>query len=98
MLAKMMLTGANVMVFDEPTNHLDLESITALNEGLIAYSEVLLFASHDHKFLSTVANRIVEFTPNGFIDRSMTFEEYLESAEVAKIREEHFGEETALAL
>jgi ATPase subunit of ABC transporter with duplicated ATPase domains len=98
MLAKMMLTGANVMVFDEPTNHLDLESITALNEGLIAYPEVLLFASHDHKFLSTVANRIVEFTPNGFIDRSMSFEDYLESAEVAKIREEHFGGEMVLTL
>jgi ATPase subunit of ABC transporter with duplicated ATPase domains len=98
MLSKMMLAGANVLVFDEPTNHLDLESITALNNGLIAYSEVLLFASHDHKFLSTVANRIVEFTPGGFIERTMTFEEYLESAEVAKLREEHFQGEAELAL
>jgi ATPase subunit of ABC transporter with duplicated ATPase domains len=98
MLAKMMLTGANVLVFDEPTNHLDLESITALNNGLIAYPEVVLFATHDHKFLSTVANRIVEFTPAGYIDRSMTFDDYLESAEVAKVREEHFGGEAALAL
>ncbi len=98
MLAKMMLSAANVLVFDEPTNHLDLESITALNEGLIAYSEVILFASHDHKFLSTVANRIVEFTPAGYIERSMTFEEYLESAEVAKIREEHFQGEASLVL
>lgn len=98
MLARMMLTGANVLVFDEPTNHLDLESITSLNNGLIAYPEVVLFASHDHKFLSTVANRIVEFTPAGFIDRSMTFDEYLESAEVAMVREEHYGEEAALAL
>ena len=98
MLAKMMLTGANVLVFDEPTNHLDLESITALNNGLINYSEVILFASHDHKFLSTVANRIVEFTPGGFIDRTMTFDEYLESAEVAKIREELFHGEAVLTL
>lgn len=98
MLAKMMLNAANVLVFDEPTNHLDLESITALNEGLIEYSEVILFATHDHKFLSTVANRIVEFTPAGFIERSMTFDEYLESADVAKIREEHFQGEACLAL
>ncbi|ABA89872.1 ABC transporter, ATP-binding protein [Syntrophotalea carbinolica DSM 2380] len=98
MLAKMMLTGANVLVFDEPTNHLDLESITALNEGLISYSEVILFASHDHKFLSTVANRIVEFTPAGFIERTMSFDEYLESAEVAKVREKHFQGEACLTL
>ena len=98
MLAKMMLTAANVLVFDEPTNHLDLESITALNEGLIAFSEVILFASHDHKFLSTVANRIVEFTPAGFIERTMTFDEYLESTEVAKVREEHFQGEASLTL
>ncbi len=98
MLAKMMLTGANVLVFDEPTNHLDLESITALNNGLIAYPEVILFATHDHKFLSTVANRIVEFTPGGFIDRKMTFDEYLESAEVAKIRDELFQGHAELTL
>ena len=98
MLARMMLTGANVLVFDEPTNHLDLESITALNNGLIAYPEVVLFASHDHKFLSTVANRIVEFTPGGFIDRTMTFDEYLESAEVARIREELFQGQADLVL
>jgi ATPase subunit of ABC transporter with duplicated ATPase domains len=98
MLSKMMLTAANVLVFDEPTNHLDLESITALNEGLIQYSEVILFATHDHKFLSTVANRIVEFTPTGYIERAMTFGEYLESADVAKIRKEHFQGEACLAL
>jgi len=88
MLARMMLTGANALILDEPTNHLDLESITALNNGLIAYSEVVLFASHDHEFVSTVANRIVEFTPGGVIDRAMEFEEYLESAEIARIRDE----------
>ena len=87
MLARMMLAGANLLILDEPTNHLDLESITALNNGLIAFSEVLLFASHDHEFVSTVANRIVEFTPGGVIDRTMSFEEYLESAEVAGTRD-----------
>ncbi|BCR03870.1 ABC transporter ATP-binding protein [Desulfuromonas versatilis] len=88
MLARMMLTGANALVLDEPTNHLDLESITALNNGLIAFSEVVLFASHDHQFVSTVANRIVELTPGGVIDRVMNFEEYLENPEVARQRDE----------
>jgi ATPase subunit of ABC transporter with duplicated ATPase domains len=88
MLARMMLTNSNVLILDEPTNHLDLESITALNNGLIAFSEVLLFASHDHEFVSTVANRIVEFTPGGIIDRSMTFEEYLENEEVKRTRDQ----------
>jgi ATPase subunit of ABC transporter with duplicated ATPase domains len=98
MLSKMMLTEANALIFDEPTNHLDLESITALNNGLIAFSEVILFTSHDHKFLSTVANRIIEFTPSGYIDRMLTFDEYLESTEVAKIRAEHFQGDVDLTL
>ncbi|MCF6177861.1 MAG: ATP-binding cassette domain-containing protein [Geopsychrobacter sp.] len=87
MLAKMMLTSANVLLFDEPTNHLDLESITALNNSLIAFSEVILFTSHDHKFVSTVANRIVELTPGGVIDRVMNFDEYLENADINALRE-----------
>jgi ATPase subunit of ABC transporter with duplicated ATPase domains len=91
MLARMMLAGANALVLDEPTNHLDLESITALNNGLIAFPEVVLFASHDHQFVSTVANRIVELTPAGVIDRSMSFEDYLESAEVARQRDQLFA-------
>src|SRR5512135_405404 len=90
MLSRMMLSGANALILDEPTNHLDLESITALNNGLIAFSEVVLFSSHDHQFVSTVANRIVEITPGGIIDRVMGFDEYLESAEVAKLRDELF--------
>ena len=98
MLARMMLSEANALIFDEPTNHLDLESITALNNGLIAFPEVILFTSHDHKFLSTVANRIIEFTPSGFIDRMLTFDEYLESGEVARIREEHFQGQAELKL
>jgi ATPase subunit of ABC transporter with duplicated ATPase domains len=88
MLSKMMLAGANALILDEPTNHLDLESITALNNGLIAFSEVVLFASHDHEFVATVANRIVEITPRGIIDRAMGFEEYLENPEVAQTRDQ----------
>lgn len=79
MLSKMMLTNANVLMLDQPTNHLDLESITALNNGLIDYSSVLLFASHDHQFLQTIANRIVELTPDGLIDKRVSYDEYLES-------------------
>lgn len=88
MLSRMMLSGANALLLDEPTNHLDLESITALNNGLISYTEVVLFASHDHEFVSTVANRIVEITPAGIIDRVMGFDEYLESGEIARLRDE----------
>ncbi|WP_305043328.1 ABC-F family ATP-binding cassette domain-containing protein [Geoalkalibacter sp.] len=88
MLARMMLAGANALVLDEPTNHLDLESITALNNGLIAFPEVVLFASHDHQFVTTVANRIVEFTPAGIIDRVMSFDDYLENTDVARLRDQ----------
>lgn len=81
MLAKMMMSGANVLILDEPTNHLDLESIQALNEGLIHFKENVLFVSHDHQFTQTLANRIIEITPNGIIDRLGTFDEYLEYVE-----------------
>ena len=81
MLSKMMLAGANALVLDEPTNHLDLESITSLNNALMAFPEVVLFASHDHQFVSTVANRIVEITPDGIIDVMMDYDEYLEAKE-----------------
>lgn len=87
MLAKMMLSGANVLIFDEPTNHLDLESITALNNGLSSFKGVILFTSHDHQLVQTVANRIIEITPNGLIDKRMSYDEYLESDEMAKKRE-----------
>ncbi len=73
-----MLAQPNVMILDQPTNHLDLESIEALNKGLEKYEGTLLFASHDHQLIQTVANRIVEITPNGFVDRpGITFDEYL---------------------
>ncbi len=98
MLSRMMLTGANVLILDEPTNHLDLESITALNDGLIAFSEVILFASHDHEFVSTIATRIIEITPGGVIDRTMGFEEYLESADVSQERDAFYHGHADLSL
>lgn len=79
MLAKMMLSNANVLILDQPTNHLDLESITALNNGLVDYKSNILFSSHDHQFIQTIANRVIEITPDGIIDKQMSFDEYLES-------------------
>jgi len=90
MLSKIMLSGANALVLDEPTNHLDLESITSLNNGLIAFPEVVLFTSHDHQFIDSIANRIVEITPSGIIDRAMTFDEYIENDDVRRIRDEFY--------
>ncbi len=80
MLSKMMLSNANVLILDQPTNHLDLESITALNNGLRDYKSIVLFTSHDHQFIQTIANRIIEITPSGIIDKQMTYDEYLELA------------------
>ncbi|QNO13964.1 ATP-binding cassette domain-containing protein [Alkalicella caledoniensis] len=84
MLSRMMLSGANVLLLDEPTNHLDLESITALNDGLINYKGTLIFTSHDHQIIQTVANRIIEITPDGIIDKQTTYDEYLEWREANK--------------
>ncbi len=78
MLARMMMFGSNVLVVDQPTNHLDLESITAVNNGLIDFKGNVLFASHDHQFTQTVANRIIELTPDGMVDKMMTYDDYLE--------------------
>ena len=86
MLSKMMMSGANTML-DEPTNHLDMESITALNNSLIKYPGVLLFTSQDHQFVQTVANRIMELTPGGLIDKQCTYDEYLENDEMARKRQ-----------
>lgn len=87
MLSKMMLSLANVLILDEPTNHLDLESITSLNNGLVNTKCVVLFTSQDHQFIQTIANRIMEITPNGFIDRQTTYDEYLENDELARKRQ-----------
>ncbi len=81
MLAKMMMANCNVLIFDDPTNHLDLESIQALNEGLIRFKENILFTSHDHQFVQTVADRIIEFNEDGIISRNSTYDEYLEYKE-----------------
>ncbi|MPN42970.1 putative ABC transporter ATP-binding protein YbiT [bioreactor metagenome] len=78
MLSKMMLNNANVLLLDQPTNHLDLESITAVNNGLRDFNSNILFASHDHQFIQTIANRIIELTEDGLIDRQMSYDEYLE--------------------
>lgn len=86
MLSKLMLSGANCITMDDPTNHLDLEAIQSLNEGLIAFPGVLLFSSHDHEFIQSIANRIVEITPNGIIDRMMTFDDYIADKQVAELR------------
>ena len=98
MLSRLMLSGANVLVLDEPTNHLDLESITALNNGLMQFSDVLLFSSHDHQFLDSVANRIIEITPSGIIDRVMKFDEYLENKDIQKMRDELYHGHQRLSL
>jgi ATPase subunit of ABC transporter with duplicated ATPase domains len=91
MLSRMMLSGANVLLLDEPTNHLDLESITALNDGLIAFTGTMLFVSHDHEFIQTISDRIIEITPNGVVDRVTSYDEYLENDTVKKQLAEKYG-------
>lgn len=91
MLSKLMLSGANVLIMDEPTNHLDLEAITSLNEALANFPGVVLFNSHDHEFISSIANRIVEITPKGMIDRMMNFDDYLKDEQVRALREDMYA-------
>ena len=94
LLSKMMISGANVLILDEPTNHLDMESITALNNGLIKFPGVILFASRDHQIVQTTANRIMEILPNGtMIDKITTYDEYLESDEMARKRQVYTSED-----
>ena len=90
MLSKLMLSGANCITMDDPTNHLDLEAIQSLNEGLIAFGGVLLFSSHDHEFIQSIANRIVEITPNGIIDRMMSFDDYISDKQVTELRQKMY--------
>lgn len=98
MLSRMMLVGANVLILDEPTNHLDLESITALNDGLERFNGTVLFSSHDHQFVQTVANRIIEITPHGWIDRQQSnFDEYLFDENIKKQRQALYSSASASA-
>ena len=82
MLAKMMLSGANVLILDSPTDHLDLESITSLNKGLSKFNGTVLFTTHDHEFIQTIANKIIEITPKGLIYKEIYFDEYIEDEEL----------------
>ena len=91
MLSKMMLSGANALLLDEPTNHLDLESIESLNNGLIEFKGPVLFTSHDHQFVQTIANRVLEITPAGILDKLMTYDEFISDARVKQQREELYG-------
>ena len=86
-LSKLMIMGSNVLILDEPTNHLDMESITALNNGLIKFTGVCLFACQDHQFVQTTANRIMELTNTGLIDKQTTYDEYLANDELARKRQ-----------
>ena len=91
MVSRMMLQNPNVVILDQPTNHLDLESIQSFNEGCQTFPGVVMITSHDHTFIQTVANRIIELTPKGIIDRLMTFDEYMEDARVKELREEMYS-------
>lgn len=88
MLSKMMFAKANLLLMDEPTNHLDLESITALNQGMMEFNGTILFTSHDHELVNTVANRIIEITPSGAIDKMMSYDDYLKDSRIAQLQEE----------
>ena len=90
LLARLMLSGANCLILDEPTNHLDLEAIEALDEGLVDFTGVLLFTSHDHEFVTSIANRIIEICPGGVIDRSMSFDDYLLDTKVDALRDSYY--------
>lgn len=90
MLSKMQLSGANVLILDDPTNHLDLEAIQSLNEALVQFPGVVLFSSHDHEFIQSIANRIVEITPKGVIDRMMEFDDYLKDPQIIEMREKFY--------
>jgi ATPase subunit of ABC transporter with duplicated ATPase domains len=89
-LARLMLSGANCLILDEPTNHLDLEAIEALNDGLMEFTGVMLFTSHDHQFVTTIANRIIEICPGGVIDRAMSFDDYLADAKITELRDRYY--------
>ena len=92
MVSRMMLANANCLIMDEPTNHLDLESITAFNNSMKDWKHVALFTSHDHEFMHTVANRIIEITPGGIIDKRMTYDEYISDDSIKSLKMEMYGD------
>lgn len=98
MLSKMMLEARNCLIFDEPTSHLDLEAIESLNNGLIDFKGIVLLNSHDHQFVDSIANRIIEFTPGGIIDRMMKFDDYFNDEGVKALRTQMYGSKNAVAL
>ena len=87
MISRMMLRNANVMILDNPTNHLDLESIQAFNNTLTNFKGNVLMSSHDHEFIETVCNRIIELTPNGIIDKQMDYDDYITSDKIKELRD-----------
>ncbi|MDY4246331.1 MAG: ABC-F family ATPase, partial [Porphyromonas sp.] len=92
MISRMMLPpGANVLILDTPTNHRDLESIQAFNNTLISFKGTVLISSHDHEFIRTVANRVIELTPNGIIDRIINYDDYITDPKVAELREKYYN-------
>lgn len=91
MIARMQLRGANCLILDTPTNHLDMESIQAFNNNLKLFKGNVLFASHDHEFINTVANRVIELTPGGIIDKLMTYDEYIHDERIKELRAAMYG-------
>ena len=91
MISKMMLVNANALVLDTPTNHLDLESIQAFNNNLIKYPGNVFMSSHDHEFIHTVTNRVIELTPNGIIDKQIDYDDYISSEKIADLREKMYS-------
>lgn len=91
MLSRMMLTNANCLILDEPTNHLDLESITSINNALSDWKHIALFTSHDHQFVQTVANRIIELTPSGVIDKRISYDEYISDENIKLLRQQMYN-------
>lgn len=97
MVSRMMIQNPNLVVLDEPTNHLDLESIQSFNESMTTFKGVVLLTSHDHTFMQTVANRVIEITPKGVIDRLATFDEYLADERVKQMRETMYAGKGVMA-
>ena len=91
MLSRMMMIRANVLMLDEPTNHLDLESITAFNNSLKNFKGTVIFTTHDHEFAQTLANRVIELTPKGVIDRYTSFDEYMQDSKIKELRSKMYS-------